>query len=112
MKKFVLILIILISNLTSAQDRKSDIQPKVEFRNLTGKLINQFGKPVPGQTVIIKGTKIGTQTDLNGNFCLIVPNELTIYIEIPLLNYDTFREIKPNHKTIELKLGKGKLKSK
>lgn len=34
--------------------------------------------PLPGVNVIIKGTKIGTQTDYNGNFKISVPDSLDI----------------------------------
>lgn len=101
-----------MSNLIFSQIEKSDTETNYEFRQISGKLISSFGEPIPAQTVMIVGTQIGTQTDLNGNFCIIVPEGLTIYIEFPLLNYNTFREIKPDDKTIELKAGKGKQKSK
>ena len=34
--------------------------------------------PLPGVSVIIKGTKIGTQTDLHGNFKINVPDSLNV----------------------------------
>ena len=40
-------------------------------RTITGKIIDiTDGSPIPGATVVIKGTTIGTVTDLNGNFSL------------------------------------------
>ena len=40
-----------------------------------GKVIQEeTGKPLPGASVIIKGTTVGTVTDLDGNFTLVDPN--------------------------------------
>ncbi|MDR2284687.1 MAG: SusC/RagA family TonB-linked outer membrane protein [Sphingobacterium sp.] len=35
---------------------------------IRGKVVDEHGKPVVGATLLIKGTKIGTSTDKNGNF--------------------------------------------
>ncbi len=36
--------------------------------NIVGKVTDENGKPLPGATVKLKGTNIGTQTDSNGNY--------------------------------------------
>ena len=41
---------------------------------VTGKVISSTGEPLPGASVIVKGTKIGTSTDNNGSFSLGVSN--------------------------------------
>jgi len=47
--------------------------------DITGKLISSDDAlPLPGATVVIKGTKIGTQTDVNGNFKLRVPEKFVL----------------------------------
>lgn len=44
-----------------------------QTKNITGKVVDsKDGKPVPGATVVVKGTKIGTSTDAEGNFTLSV----------------------------------------
>ena len=108
MRKTILILLILTYNLTFSQSTESEF----EFRNLTGNLVEENGQPLPGQTVMIKGTEIGTTTDFDGNFCLIIPKDKTVFIELPFCFDQIFREIKPNDNTIELKIGKEKRKSK
>jgi iron complex outermembrane receptor protein len=40
---------------------------------ITGKVIDETNLPMIGVSVIVKGTKIGTSTDLQGNFILQVP---------------------------------------
>lgn len=42
---------------------------------IKGKVVQEeTGKPLPGASVIIKGTTVGTISDVNGNFTLIDPN--------------------------------------
>ncbi|MCG2420440.1 carboxypeptidase-like regulatory domain-containing protein [Aequorivita sp. F47161] len=112
MRKTVLILIILISNLTFSQTEKAELKMKTEFRRLTGNLTDDDGQPFPGQNIMIKGTNIGTQTDLDGNFCLIIPKDKKVFIELPFCFDQIFREIEPTDKTIEMQIGKGKRKTK
>lgn len=39
-------------------------------RTITGKIIDSFGQPLPGVTVVIKGTTQGTMSDSNGSYTL------------------------------------------
>ncbi|WP_226332049.1 SusC/RagA family TonB-linked outer membrane protein [Echinicola marina] len=41
---------------------------------VTGVVVDQKGDPLPGVTVVIQGTTVGTVTDLDGNFSLDVPD--------------------------------------
>lgn len=43
-----------------------------QSRELTGKVTDDQGKPLPGVTVVAKGTTKGTITDMDGNFSLTV----------------------------------------
>jgi hypothetical protein len=108
MRKTILILLILTVNLTFSQGVESEF----EFRKLTGNLIQENGQPLPGQTVVIKGTGIRTITDFDGNFCLILPKEKTVFIELPFCFDQIFREIKPTYETVELQIGSEKQNSK
>ncbi|MCF0039780.1 Ig-like domain-containing protein [Dyadobacter fanqingshengii] len=52
-------------------------------RRVTGSVRDNKGNPIPAAAVIIKGTTIGTQTDLNGKFVINFPNpgvELTVAV--------------------------------
>ena len=42
-------------------------------REITGNVTDQQGLPLPGVTVIVKGTSIGTVTNMDGDFSLRVP---------------------------------------
>ncbi len=87
-------------------------QNEIEFRTLTGKLTLENGQPFASQNVIIKGTTIGTQTDFDGKFCLIIPKNKTVFIELPFCFDQIFREIEPKDQTIKMRIGKEKRKTK
>lgn len=43
-------------------------QPQVNARKVTGKVTDKNGNPLPGVTVVIKGSSIGVATDVNGEY--------------------------------------------
>ncbi|MFW0736431.1 SusC/RagA family TonB-linked outer membrane protein [Flavobacterium sp.] len=45
-----------------------------------GKVVDDKGIPIPGVNVIIKGSKTGVQTDIDGSFAIEVPNANTILV--------------------------------
>src|SRR5690606_5795447 len=45
---------------------------------VTGTVVDENGQPVPGATVSIPGTGIGTATDIDGNYSLSVPEGSTL----------------------------------
>ncbi|WP_321370022.1 TonB-dependent receptor [uncultured Draconibacterium sp.] len=51
----------------SKSEAKADQQNRV-----TGRVVDEFGEPLPGVTVVIKGTAQGTVTDVNGEYSLQV----------------------------------------
>ncbi len=53
-----------------AQDNELETQQK---KTVTGTVTDTEGSPLPGVTIVVKGTTIGTVTDINGNFILDVP---------------------------------------
>jgi TonB-dependent starch-binding outer membrane protein SusC len=44
-------------------------------RKITGKVNDQSQSPIPGVSVVVKGTTIGVTTDMNGNFSVSVPSD-------------------------------------
>ncbi|TQD39660.1 DUF4139 domain-containing protein [Haloflavibacter putidus] len=46
--------------------------PGVDF--VRGKVTDKSGMPLPGVNVIIQNTRVGTQTDFDGNYSLEIPN--------------------------------------
>ncbi|MHA4843395.1 carboxypeptidase-like regulatory domain-containing protein, partial [Flavitalea antarctica] len=52
-----------------------------QTRQITGKVTDESGKPVPNASVLVKGTQTGTVTDSDGNYSLAVqPNAKTLVI--------------------------------
>lgn len=45
-----------------------------KFKIIRGAVKDERGEPLPGVTVLVKGTTIGVSTDANGNFALNIPD--------------------------------------
>jgi TonB-linked SusC/RagA family outer membrane protein len=46
----------------------------LQATEVRGKVLDESGTGMPGVTVLVKGTTVGTATDMNGNFSLNVPD--------------------------------------
>ena len=57
--------VIIIQKTTTDQEKKET--------RITGKVTDEKKEPLPGVTVMIKGTKLGTVTDVDGKYVLTVP---------------------------------------
>lgn len=64
---------------------------------ITGKVVDEAGKPVEFATVRVQGTTVGTNTDIKGMYELNVPSQDTIMVEFTCLGYSTVKRqlIKP-----------------
>lgn len=51
-----------------------------EFINVSGTVTSSNGEQIPGVSILVKGTAIGTVTDLDGTYSLNVPNEGDILV--------------------------------
>ncbi|MDA3614058.1 SusC/RagA family TonB-linked outer membrane protein [Polluticaenibacter yanchengensis] len=49
-------------------------------KKISGKVTDKNGNPVEGASVLVKGTKVGTTTDTNGNYTLTAPEGSKILI--------------------------------
>ena len=67
----LLVLIVLFS----AFSTKAEAQT-----TLGGNVKDSEGMPLPGVTVMVKGTSIGTQTDFDGNYSIDVPENDSILV--------------------------------
>ncbi|PSL22469.1 SusC/RagA family TonB-linked outer membrane protein [Dyadobacter jiangsuensis] len=59
---------------------KNRVASVAAVRGVTGKVTDNKGEAVPGTTVVIKGSEVGTITDAEGKFSIEVPNDQTILI--------------------------------
>jgi TonB-linked SusC/RagA family outer membrane protein len=57
-------------------------------RTVTGKVLDETDAALPGASVVVKGTTIGTATDLNGNFSFQVPADATTLV-VSFIGMDT-----------------------
>ncbi|HET7179500.1 MAG TPA: carboxypeptidase-like regulatory domain-containing protein, partial [Chryseosolibacter sp.] len=48
----------------------ASIQTIAQERHVSGTVLDPHGTPIPGASIIVKGTTTGTVTDANGNFTL------------------------------------------
>ena len=54
---------------------------QAQDRNITGTITSSDdGQPIPGVQVVVKGTTIGTVTDLDGKYTLSVPESATVLV--------------------------------
>ncbi|VAW16341.1 Outer membrane TonB-dependent transporter, utilization system for glycans and polysaccharides (PUL), SusC family [hydrothermal vent metagenome] len=57
-------------------------------REIKGVVKDADGQPLPGANVLVKGTTVGTQTDFDGNFIIVVPDDKNILV-ISYLGFKT-----------------------
>ncbi len=55
---------------------------------VTGRVLDETNAALPGASVVVKGTTIGTATDLNGNFSFQVPADATTLV-VSFIGMDT-----------------------
>ncbi len=46
-----------------------------QTKNIRGTVVDESGSPLPGVNVFVKGTTIGTATDLDGNYSIDIPEQ-------------------------------------
>ena len=50
-----------------------ELPPMAQAVRVSGKVVDEGGQPLPGVSVVLKGTTTGVATDVNGEFILMVP---------------------------------------
>ena len=72
---------------------------RIQTQDVKGKVVSSNGEPLPGVTIVVKGTNVGTITDFDGNFSLagVSPSDVLIFSfigmvtqEIPIGNQTSF----------------------
>src|SRR4030042_1067828 len=67
-----------------------DDEGAIQQVNLTGKVTDAAnGEPQIGVTVLVKGTAVGTLTDINGNFSIPVSSRQQVTLQISFIGYTT-----------------------
>ncbi|GAB3012728.1 TonB-dependent receptor [Cyclobacterium sediminis] len=60
------------------QDGRGKIEISIEERPIKGRVVDTDGQGIPGATVLVQGTNIGTVTDIDGNFSFEVPDNAVL----------------------------------
>lgn len=61
-----------------------------------GRVTSESGEPLPGASVRLKNTTVGTTTNTNGEFTLSVPDGTNVELEISMIGYKTI-SVKPEN---------------
>src|SRR6056297_1059776 len=70
---------------------KADVQKRIVLpvqQTISGTVVDEMGTPLPGATVLEKGTTNGTTTDFDGNFNIEVSNTNAV-LQVSFLGYTT-----------------------
>ncbi|RDC57352.1 TonB-dependent receptor [Pedobacter chinensis] len=62
---------------------------KAQTGSVSGKVLDETGQPLPGASVIVKGTTRSTSTDANGDFKLIGLTNGSITLSVSFIGYQT-----------------------
>lgn len=93
--KHIVILILFLTNFSLFQS----IEVENEFRKVSG-IVKGYDIPKNGILVSYVGLKQAVITDSYGMFCLTVPKNNSVFIEIPICGALTIREIKTTDNNI------------
>jgi len=69
--------------------------------DISGKIIDDEGLPLPGVTIVVKGTTIGTISDFEGQYSLSVP-DLTAEMQYSFIGYETHTEFLNGRKRLDI----------
>ncbi len=72
-------------------------------RTVSGTVNGEAGDGLPGVNVLVKGTTVGTVTDINGNYRLQVPEEADV-LSFSFIGYQTVEETINGRSTIDVTL--------
>ncbi len=70
--------------------------------NIKGKVQDTTGQPLPGVTVLIKGTAQGTITDFDGNYSLKISTQENIVLQFSFIGMKTQEVVFTNQATINI----------
>ena len=84
-----------------AESLSASMVSQTDRINVSGQIVDAFGQPVPGASVIETGTKNGVNTDVDGKFFLRVPKGATL--EISCIGYETIKVVASEAMSVTLR---------
>ncbi|WP_222439171.1 SusC/RagA family TonB-linked outer membrane protein [Echinicola salinicaeni] len=76
-------------NIHVKKNEKFSIVTVEMFKEITGLITDENGIPIPGATVLIKGTSTGTATNADGEFSINIPSEGNVTLIVSFIGYKT-----------------------
>ncbi len=70
--------------------------------SISGQITDENGEPLPGASIIEKGTSNGTTTDVDGNYSLTVPEGATLTISF--VGYETVERVVGSERVIDIQM--------
>ncbi len=93
--------VIIVPKKSSVVITDKPVEPPFQQRTITGSVTNADGEPVPGVSIIVHGTIIGTITDVNGNYSLDLPGDARILV-FTFLGMKTVEETLGDRSTVDV----------
>lgn len=72
-----------------SKTKLNTLPQSVEGRTVKGTVLDVEGNPLPGVTIIIQGTTVGTSTDNSGNFSIRIPDNKSIVLLFSMVGMKT-----------------------
>src|SRR5882762_165949 len=69
-----------LSMFVFSADLKGQPNADEPSKDVSGKVVDDNNKPLPGANILIKGTSIGTTTDADGNYRIAIEDENSILV--------------------------------
>src|SRR5690606_27989239 len=91
------------SKISSEELPEPDLTVRWIERSIAGRVTENNGEPLPGVSVLLKGTQKGTVTDVDGRFLLDVPSDDAVLV-FSFVGYKTEEVVVGNRSNIELTL--------
>lgn len=79
--------------------RQEKVLPQVKELKITGRVVDEKGNPLPGVSVILKGTSMGVATDPEGAFSMNIPETEHTVLVFSFIGMKTYEQKIAAHKT-------------
>ena len=83
---------IIIKEALKVSEKENTIEKVTQETRVSGKITDENNQPIPGVSILVKGTQIATQTDFDGKYAIKVPTNQSILVA-SFIGYGT-KEIK------------------
>ena len=89
--------------LDTSKENQKNISESIQEKVITGTVIDDTGMPLPGASIVVKGTSKGASTDFDGNFSIALSENDNILI-VSYIGYVTKEVAVGNKTTINITL--------